>query len=384
MTTVRISKSWDGVELETTPYKINFSLDPSTGEMVIAIDAPYFGDSSVPDAEPGKFETLYNHEVVEVFLSSNLRISSGLEPYIELNVGPHGHYNLVCFINEAEWETSDSTMELERLPKCTINEGTKRWTGSIRIPSFFLPEPVCYSDLSIEWRMNCFAIHGSDGNRTYWAANRVPGEIPNFHQLASFSSLILMETAEVRQTVGRRASFVTDLVRHSMRARQKSDGRSSGSSLGVLDSMSMDEVARMIQNQDHIVQRNKDKKSGGREITQLEDKFRKYIQEGEFEVLYGYIWKRSFLSYKKRMLILTSKARLLYIKSDGVYKGTIPWSLTKPITITKVQQTKFDIKVFDGSRVYHFSDSENGADRWVNGVKQLIRSQQAYFAMHSK
>jgi hypothetical protein len=371
------------------PYKINFSLDPIAGDMVIAIDAPYFGDSPIPDSEPGKFETLYQHEVVEVFLGSKFSLSEGFDPYVELNVGPHGHYNLVYFVNEAEWDTQDTTMELENLPKCQIHVATKRWTCSVRIPHFFLPQPVCTGDddLSVEWTMNCYAIHGPEDNRTYWAANRVPGLVPNFHQLASFTPLALIESAGVRQTVDRGVSMVTDLVRQSARYRQSDQRCSSGDSqgsIGVFDSMTLDEVARMIQTSDQVVQQGNDKKRDSKRAAMLtlDDKFLKYIHDGEFVVLYGYVWKRSFLSYRKRMLILTSKARLLYVASDGVYRGTIPWSLTKPITITKVNQNRFDIIIFDKTRVYHLSDGENGSDRWVNGAKQLLRSQRAYFLKH--
>lgn len=195
--TIRISKSWDGkTEIDTTPYKINFSLDPSNGELVIAIDAPFFNDEFKPNAEPSKFDTLYQYEVVEVFLGTKLSISETVSPYLELNVGPHGHYNLVYFINEAEWDTSDTTMELDQLPKCTIDETTQRWTSCCRIPAFLLPQPMCAAegDLSVEWTVNAYAIHGTGANRTYWAANKVGGTAPNFHQLQSFFPLVLIET----------------------------------------------------------------------------------------------------------------------------------------------------------------------------------------------
>ena len=148
---------------------------------------------------------------------------------------------------------------------------------------------------------------------------------------------------------------------------------------GALDSLTVIEVAEMIKNQDQLVNQGINRKGRERDtLLRLEDKFRKYVQEGEFEVLYGYVWKRSFLSYKKRMLILTSSARLLYLRQDGVYKGTIPWALTKPLSIRKVDATHFDIEVFDKSRVFHLSDSVGGADKWVNGIQQLMKAQKAY------
>jgi len=52
----------------------------------------------------------------------------------------------------------------------------------------------------------------------------------------------------------------------------------------------------------------------------------------EYAVMHALVTKRKGLSIKSRMLILTSKARLLYFDPQGTYKGAVPWSVTKPIS----------------------------------------------------
>ena len=48
--------------------------------------------------------------------------------------------------------------------------------------------------------------------------------------------------------------------------------------------------------------------------------------------MHAYVTKRSGLSVKSRMLILTNKARLLYFDMQGEFKGSIPWTVTKPVS----------------------------------------------------
>lgn len=108
-------------------------------------------------------------------------------------------------------------------------------------------------------------------------------------------------------------------------------------------------------------------------------------------------------SHKKRMLILTSKPRILYVNAKGVYKGCIAWTLTTPIQAIKVctwyacphihtthkctsdvlartqmSDSNFDIELFDQSRRYHFNDKLLGAERWITAVAQLSEAWERY------
>ena len=77
-------------------------------------------------------------------------------------------------------------------------------------------------------------------------------------------------------------------------------------------------------------------------------------------------------------MILTSKPRLLYFHRTGAFKGSIPWTMTRPPTVTKVNDQKFDLEVYDKSRVYHLSDSNKGSERWVYALGKFIEAQQSY------
>ena len=89
-------------------------------------------------------------------------------------------------------------------------------------------------------------------------------------------------------------------------------------------------------------------------------------------------WKRKGLSFKKRMLILTSKPRLMYFNYKGTYKGQVPWSLTKLLTTRKNNDRKFDIIMQDNSRVYHMTDNDGGSARWIDCIDRIVAAQRAY------
>lgn len=59
--------------------------------------------------------------------------------------------------------------------------------------------------------------------------------------------------------------------------------------------------------------------------------------QSEYSVMHAYVTKRSGLSVKSRMLILTNKARLLYFDMQGEFKGSIPWTVTKPVSTMLVR-----------------------------------------------
>ena len=64
--------------------------------------------------------------------------------------------------------------------------------------------------------------------------------------------------------------------------------------------------------------------------------------------MHALVTKRKGLSIKSRMLILTSKARLLYFDLQGTYKGAVPWSVTKPISTHLVSCLSFVFRRLSG------------------------------------
>lgn len=129
-------------------------------------------------------------------------------------------------------------------------------------------------------------------------------------------------------------------------------------------------------------------------LPDINESYKRHLIDDEFVVLYGPIVKRTVRwtiltrdilwansydvmilkgwSYKRRMLILTSKPRLLYLNmtSSPSVKGQITWTMTKPITIIKIDHTHFHIKQFDDARVFFMND-QLGCDRWIDCVSVL-------------
>lgn len=141
---------------------------------------------------------LHNFEVVEVFIASFYNEEDLSEnPYLEVQVGPHGNYMIVLFEREQDWETQNASIKLDTFPITVIDRTTGRWTSEITIPSFLLPDPMRIMDnngeLTAQWRMNFCAIHGENEDRRYLShasyTSSLP--IPNFHQLDCFVPLVL-------------------------------------------------------------------------------------------------------------------------------------------------------------------------------------------------
>lgn len=344
-----ITKTWNGQQTSTAPYQVSFSISPQTGDVQIKVDAPFHNDPP-PTAPPGKLEGLHNHEVVEIFVSGYPSSYHEECPYLEIQVGPHGHYYLAFFLQEQDFDNVDTSIDFENKPKVTIDHSTMRWQTEISIPSFLLPEPMCGEDLSVCWRVNVTAIHGAGSNREYLSYCQLPGDRPNFHQLEFFQEIQLFETLEIRETIDRTISIVSEKMKGGKtppRPGQAPDTvfdltaqlkqavldeeqevvRDSGSA--KMDAVSVETIARQIR--DRLLTSNIPSN-----LLELEEKYQRQIQSNEFVILHDTLWKRKSLSYRRRKLILTSMPRLFYLDSRGDYKGQVPWTMTKRLTLTKV------------------------------------------------
>jgi hypothetical protein len=217
---ILIAKTWDGKPFKSAPmpYRIGFVIN-MTGDIVLEIDAPFFNDPP-PPCEPGKYLDVYKHEVVEIFISAYPKDDDDAQfsPYLEIQIGPYGHYSMVFFLQEADFANKDTSLEVDKFAAPKINTQKGRWTAELSLPSFYLPEPACGDDLSITWMMNAFAMHGSGDEREYLAHAPVPGDKPNFHQLKAFVPLVLFETLETRMTIDRSYSMASEKIRMSSMA----------------------------------------------------------------------------------------------------------------------------------------------------------------------
>jgi len=161
---IQIDRSWDGEPLsEHEIVSIELEMDNET--LAIRVDAPLHGDPA-PQAQAGRVDRLWEHEVIELFLVGTD------ERYIELELGPDGHWLALKFAGIRQ--LVDDQVELHY---SAVHEGA-RWRGTASIANTQLPSPI------LQW--NAFAIHGVGEARRYLAAQPAGGESPDFHRIHDF------------------------------------------------------------------------------------------------------------------------------------------------------------------------------------------------------
>lgn len=406
--TLTINKTWDGKPPTSPSYEVKFSLSAQNGDMQIVIDAPYHNDPP-PPFPAGKIEGLHMYEVVEIFISGFPYNSDPSEtPYLEIQIGPHGHYFLAFFMREADWDGQDTSLDFVSAPIVDIMHTTRRWHATLSVPSYYLPEPNCGENYSVEWRANVCAIHNVDGEKEYLSCARLTGNEVDFHQLGSFIPIRLFETLEVRNVVDRTKSIAHDKLsltppkknapqtvfqlteelrravleesvlaveeRHSASYGKRTTTSEGEEVKGEEDVMSVEDICRQIR--DQLLQSDA--------LTDLEENFQRHLAPDEFVILHSFVWKRRGISFKKRKLILTSKPRLLYLTQTGEFKGQITWSMTKRLKLTARNAQKFDIVLSDNTRTYHFSDGVLGSKVWLDALEAIMQGQKKYLTKSRK
>ena len=161
-----IDRTWDGIPLESDAHTL-LTIDRHPQGLRVSVNAPFYDDPP-PDALPGSTWALWNYEVVELF------IAGPDETYIEIELGPHGHYLALALDGVRNIVRRDLPITVQTKG---ISDG--RWHGSAVLPSGIIPVGP--------HRIAAFAIHGTGKNRTYLSCPPMPGETPNFHQPHRFS-----------------------------------------------------------------------------------------------------------------------------------------------------------------------------------------------------
>ena len=161
---LRTECTWNG--LEAMPSETaSVSVDEHDTGITLHIDAPYHGDPA-PSAQTGSLWELWEWEVVELFILGKD------ERYLEIEVGPHGHYLALRLHGERNIIDHGHTLDVN------VTIDGKRWKGHVDVPNHLLPEKP--------WRANAYAIHGTGEERRYLASFPVPGPHPDYHRLAFF------------------------------------------------------------------------------------------------------------------------------------------------------------------------------------------------------
>ncbi len=141
----------------------------------IQIDAPFHNDPA-PDHPPGSVDGLWNFEVVELFIAGPPQ-RDGAIPYLEVELGPHGHYLVLQLSDIRKVATQGFPLEFD----AEIDFKARRWRGRAQIPASYLPP--------LPHHLNVYAIHGTGSKRCYLAWQPVPGARPDFHQPRCFVPL---------------------------------------------------------------------------------------------------------------------------------------------------------------------------------------------------
>jgi hypothetical protein len=164
-----VSHTWDGAPIpEHEQTRIGYTRVGD--ELVVDVLAPFHADPP-PAPLPGRLDRLWEHEAVELFLLA--------EParYLELELGPHGHYLGLLLHGRRCVARADLPVRFE-----SERDGD-RWRGLARMRLCDLPAGVC--------RGNAYAIHGRSDRRRYLACFPVPGPAPDFHRLECFGPLLI-------------------------------------------------------------------------------------------------------------------------------------------------------------------------------------------------
>jgi 3-phosphoinositide dependent protein kinase-1 len=101
---------------------------------------------------------------------------------------------------------------------------------------------------------------------------------------------------------------------------------------------------------------------------QAKNPWHNYVKENEFIIKYGFVNKRKGFFARKRMLLLTSTPRLIYIDAvANVAKGEIPFDAT-----LRCEPKNFKIFfVHTPNRSYFLEDFEGDALKWCKAIEDV-------------
>lgn len=173
--TLTIARYWSGEPAPPDEHAL-VHCARAAGSLVLEVLAPAHGDPP-PSAPIGSCDRLWEHEVVELFL-----LGAG-ERYLEIELGPHGHYLVLTLAGHRNVVSAGSSIDYHTELAPEAPGAARRWRGWARIPLALLPASVSHA--------NAYAIHGTGAQRRYLACHPVPGERPDFHRLACFGSVQL-------------------------------------------------------------------------------------------------------------------------------------------------------------------------------------------------
>jgi len=167
MTRIAIAQTWNGLPA-AQGESVKLELNVVEERLVVRVDAPWHGDRPPPTAA-GRCDGLWEYEVVELFLLGER------ERYLELELGPAGHYLALALEGRRQRVRGDVPVDVH------CERRSERWHAEASLSCRELP-PGLHA-------FNAYAIHGTGPARRYLAYHPLPGARPDFHQLERFPPL---------------------------------------------------------------------------------------------------------------------------------------------------------------------------------------------------
>ena len=175
MTKFKIQTLWDGTLLREDE-QILFSLSFECDKVILEVEAPFYDDPK-PDSSGGRMnlDGLWDFEVVELF------IKGAHDKYLEIELGPHGHFLLlVCDGYRQCFHRGIDPIAY------TAKISGNRWKGVLEFSPELLPPMSAVPAAPLSF--NAFAVHSKPQGRIYatlFPPEKAEGDylVPDFHRL---------------------------------------------------------------------------------------------------------------------------------------------------------------------------------------------------------
>lgn len=463
MSELILSKSWDGKRSKCSPYCFSFSLTAQSDYLQVIFDAPlhYYKENS--DVNKNIRE---NNELIEIFLGSYPQ-----EYYVpimlKLVIHPSSLYSLSIFNLLDNSIKNDLTLDIE--PKVTLNPSLRRWRGELLIPLYYIPEPLDIEENNMSfyacWKLNIFAKYDDELLTLVQLPNKL---LPEKEILNFMADVKVRENSNVPRSSNRKTSLENFLELKPKLSEKDVDSKtlpppqptkstlnssispppikesestislntssssstspsistippstyspsspsSSSTIINIPTSLPFLGPKQTLESyyEDLIVYFHSKYSQIPEFISKNVQKIEQNLSKGEKIFIMDTLWKRKLLSFKNRILILTTNLRFFYTDLDGIYKGSISWSLIKRVYFEKVNSTKFNIVTIkeniptnpltggekkkpqpksntisltpynsaDVDRIYYFYESLMGSDIWKEIINAIIQGISQY------
>ena len=165
-----ITNEWNGSSCADESLRATASFSQTKEGLRVHLGAVLRGDEKIPSARPGRFDGLWEYDVVEAFFV-------GVDGhYLELELGAGSHWLLLSFDSIRHRSNSHETPDF-LMSRYSVTG--KTWGSEVVIPWTLMPMPLI--------ALNAFQI----ARGHFHAAYKLPGAQADFHQPGEFPKVQL-------------------------------------------------------------------------------------------------------------------------------------------------------------------------------------------------